>query len=100
MFRRAEPGECRPVKLDLLTPGELFEIERRRDRSKGQPVGFCHAVDVIGRDDGAGARHVLHDGVRTSRDMFTDVAGGGGGPVVVAVAPARDDTPVLTLSPT
>src|SRR5262245_28803973 len=71
----ADPGKLLPIELDFLASDELIEVERRLDRSDGETIRFSYAVDVIGRDHGSHAGHVLHDEVGIARNMFGEKLG-------------------------
>ena len=71
----ADPGKFLPVELDFLAADQLIEIERRLDRTDGEAVRLGDSIDVIGRNHGGHARHVLHDDVRRAGNMFGDELG-------------------------
>ena len=71
----ADPGKLLPVELDFLAADELIEIERRLDRTDGEAVRLGDSINVIGRDHGGDARHVLHDDIRRAGNIFGDELG-------------------------
>ncbi len=52
------------VVLNFLAPNELVQIQSVREHGDRQSIGLGDTVNVIGRDQPAGPRHVLHDHLR------------------------------------
>lgn len=71
----ADPIEFRVIEPHLFAAGELIEINPRYDRRDRQTVGFGHAVEMVGGDQRAGPRHILHDEVGVSRNMLAPMLG-------------------------
>ena len=86
MLRRADPSELRPIEFDFFSPGELGEIECRKDRSQSGAIGFGNAIDIIGGDHRPAAGHIAHEEIRISRDISPHIAGVGARPQVVRIA--------------
>src|SRR5262245_48207090 len=72
-FRRADPGEPRPVEFYFRASDQLVEIKRRIESADRKTVGFRKPVDVVCRYASARAPHVLlHDRLMTG-GMLADM---------------------------
>ena len=91
--RTTEPGEFAPIELHLLAPHQLVEVKPGANAGQGESIRFGYAINIIGRDHGAGAGHVLHEKARCAGDMFAHEAGEHARPSIVdaAGAEAGDD---------
>ena len=91
LFRRADPGDLGEIEFDFRPADQLIEINRRQDGAEGETVRFGDVVEIIGRDDRRGARHVLHEDRRIARNVLAVVAGQDPRPQIVAATGGRTD---------
>src|SRR5262245_11436452 len=98
-FRRADPIELGPVKLHFLAADQLIHIDSRIERTQRESIWFGDVVDIIGRNDGTRARHVLHRGARIAGNILSQILRHMARPEVVEIAglSAADDADRLTL---
>ena len=76
------------VEFDFVALDELVEVQRGIESADGQAVGLGDAIEIIGRDDAAGAGHVLRDDVGIAGNVFRQITGSGARPEIVAAAVA------------
>ena len=69
----AEPGELCPVEFDLRLADQLIDVKIWVGRQQRQSVGLGYAVNIIRRDNVAGAGHVLDHDVRIAGNTLSDM---------------------------
>src|SRR5262249_35170991 len=72
-FRRSNPGEFAPVKLNFLATQQLGEIDWRSNRSKSEPIWFSYSINIVGGGYGSATGHILHDDIRFAGNLFGQV---------------------------
>src|SRR5262245_7003428 len=73
LFRRSNPGEFAPVKLNFLATQQLGEIDWRSNCSQSQPIWFSHTIDIVGGSYGSATGHILDDDIRFAGNVFGQV---------------------------
>ena len=69
----ADPGELRPVEFYFFVALKLIEVVRRIDGSQSQAVRLGNTVNIIGCDQSACRRHILHDHSGVAGQMLSDI---------------------------
>ena len=82
-FRRADPGKFRPVEPNFFRAEKLIDVNARINQPETQTVGFGDVIDMVGRDDGPGARHVLHHDSGIPRNVLAEILSYKASPVVL-----------------
>ena len=72
-FGRTDPGKLRPVELHVFRSEKLIDVIGRINHADGQTVGLGDIIDIVGGDDRSGARHVLHDDIGISGNVFAQI---------------------------
>jgi hypothetical protein len=65
---------------------ELVEKQGGGDQAQGEPIGFFDSIDVISRDHGGGAGHILHDEIRIPWNVLAPKPGDRPRPKIVGAA--------------
>ena len=99
LLRRADPGNLGEIELHFFAPDQLIEVNRRQQRAESQTIGLGDVVQIIGRDDGRRAGHVLHQDRRIAGNVLAVVARQNARPQIVTAAGggADDDANRLAL---
>jgi hypothetical protein len=96
-------GAADPDQLGRVELGARLQQRRRRDAVDRDPdhgaVLGALAIELVGHDRAAGSRLVLHDEVRTARNVVDDVAGDDARKQIVATAHRRADHHPQLLAP-
>ena len=71
----AQPGKFAHVKCRFFAPEQLIQVDAAARHAQRQAIRFGNTVNVIGRSQRAGARHVLHDDRRIAGKVPAHVAG-------------------------
>ena len=72
--RRADPFHFARVEIGPLGADQLAENLIAVKRADGEPVRFCHPIDMVCRNQAAGAGHVIDDDRWIAGDIFSHVA--------------------------
>ena len=73
LCRRADEAVFGPIVSRFFATDELVEVKRRRNPSERETVRLSHGVNIIRRNHGAGARHVLDDEVGIAGNILSHV---------------------------